>query len=251
MYLLYLDSSGTPQSTNEEYFILAGIAVFERQVYWLAQEMNRIQQSLFPDRTESIEFHASDISARRIEPWHSMSYPQRQQLLNDVYAVMADAYDPGVVLFGSAVHKASLPPGEHPLHRAFEEVCHRFDLFLKRQYRQNDTQRGLVILDACRVSEQEAYRELWASYRTIGTRWGMLRNMVDVPFFADSRTTRMLQLADFCSYALWRYYEREDMRCLNRILTRFDQASGVIHGLVHYAPDRRSCWCPACTSRRR
>ena len=33
MYLLYLDVSGSVQNPNERYFILAGISVFERQIY--------------------------------------------------------------------------------------------------------------------------------------------------------------------------------------------------------------------------
>jgi hypothetical protein len=30
--------------------------------------------------------------------------------------------------------------------------------------------------------------------------------MIDVPFFADSKWSRLLQAADFVTWALWRYY---------------------------------------------
>ena len=33
MYLLYLDGSGSVRNPNERHFVLAGIAVFERQIY--------------------------------------------------------------------------------------------------------------------------------------------------------------------------------------------------------------------------
>ena len=35
MYVLYLDDSGSVKNPNERHFVLAGIAVFERQTYHL------------------------------------------------------------------------------------------------------------------------------------------------------------------------------------------------------------------------
>ena len=37
MYLLYLDESGNENDPNDRYFVLAGLALFERQTYFLAQ----------------------------------------------------------------------------------------------------------------------------------------------------------------------------------------------------------------------
>ena len=251
MYLLYLDASGTPDSTNEENFVLGGIAVFERRIYWLTQSFNQIEQSYFPDRSEPLEFHASVIRARREEPWTSMPLKQRQQVMNDVYSVVSEESYPGLVAFAAAIHRASLPEGEQPLPRAFEEICRRFDLFLsRRRTEEDDIQRGLVILDACRASEMGTFRALWTEYSVGGTRWGRFRNLTDIPLFADSRATRMLQLADFCSYAVYRRYESGDTSYLDKIIDRFDQKGGIIHGLFHFTADHHNCWCPACSSRR-
>ena len=41
MYILYLDESGTHDESG--HFVVAGIAVFERQTYCLAQGMERLQ----------------------------------------------------------------------------------------------------------------------------------------------------------------------------------------------------------------
>ena len=48
MYLLYLDESGVPEADDPEYFILGGLAVFERRTYWLSQQLDRIQEEHFP-----------------------------------------------------------------------------------------------------------------------------------------------------------------------------------------------------------
>ena len=39
MYLLYADESGTSQDASQQYFVLAGFCVFERQCYWLGEEL--------------------------------------------------------------------------------------------------------------------------------------------------------------------------------------------------------------------
>lgn len=250
MYLLYLDASGTPDSTQELYYVLGGVAVYERRIHWLTQALNRIAASHLPEGTKPVELHASAIRNRQAE-WASLPRTQRESLMRDVYGVVRDEAYPGLVLFAAAIHKPSLQPDEEPLCRAFEEVCRRFDLFLhRRRSEEDDTQRGLVVLDACRVREKETLRKLWTEYYEGGTRWGRLANLTDIPLFADSRATRMLQLADFCCYAVYRRYERGDTAFLDAILSRFDQSDGRIHGLVHHYRDYRQCWCPACSSRR-
>ena len=84
MYLLYLDASGTPDSANEQYYVLGGVAVFERRIYWLTQRLNEIESAYYPDTTESLEFHASVIRARREDPWASMARTDREQLMDEV-----------------------------------------------------------------------------------------------------------------------------------------------------------------------
>ena len=61
MYILYLDESGTHDSAR--HFVLAGLAVFERQTCFLAQELERLQREFFPDHARPINFHASELGA--------------------------------------------------------------------------------------------------------------------------------------------------------------------------------------------
>lgn len=41
IYILYLDDAGSVANPRKRYFVLAGIAIFERQIHWLAQGMER------------------------------------------------------------------------------------------------------------------------------------------------------------------------------------------------------------------
>ena len=61
MHLLYLDDSGSPQNTNETYFVLGGISVPETSLRWLAYQLEEIANKLCPDNPAQVEFHAAEI----------------------------------------------------------------------------------------------------------------------------------------------------------------------------------------------
>ena len=93
---------------------------------------------------------------------------------------------------------------------------------------------------------ESALKTLAGKFRLSGTRWGDLRNMAEVPQFVDSRASRLVQLPNLVSWAVWRRYEHQDTRYFDRISARFDSEGGVMQGLVHYTPDQENCSCPAC-----
>ena len=69
MYLLYLDESGNENDLGNRYFVLAGLALFERQIHHLNERLERVQEEHFPNRPP-IPFHASAIpSGARILAW--------------------------------------------------------------------------------------------------------------------------------------------------------------------------------------
>jgi len=174
MYLLYLDDSGSAENRAESYLVLGGLAVFERQVHWLTRRLGNLVETLLPDLgSDDIELHASDIFSGRETPWNRIRDKRdRVQILRDVLATLASAHE-SVKAFAVAVHKDSYP-GRDPLEMAFEDVCSRFDLYLKRIYAQNPDRRhnGLIILD--KGSHETSLQNLARRYRALGTRWGIL-----------------------------------------------------------------------------
>ena len=62
MYVLYLDESGI--NSEASYFVLAGLAVFEREIYWYAQDLDAIQKQYLPNVKEAVEFHVSPLRHR-------------------------------------------------------------------------------------------------------------------------------------------------------------------------------------------
>jgi hypothetical protein len=48
MYLLYADESGTTHDQNQQYFVLAGFCIFERQGYWISDQLDKIAARFDP-----------------------------------------------------------------------------------------------------------------------------------------------------------------------------------------------------------
>ena len=214
--------------------------MFERIPFFMNEAANTLQNAFFPG--SFVEFHAQAIMAHADEPWKSLPSEKRQAIMEGLCSIICD-HD--AVLFSVAVERSTT---SEPVVRAFEELCSRFDLFLSRKHAEGQKERGLIIFDESRYESR--LQTLLANYRISGTRFGKLRNFADVPFFADSKSTRLLQLADLVAYAVFRRYERSDTRWLDKIISKFDSEGGAIHGLVHLTSNHSTCPCTACLTRR-
>ena len=156
--------------------------------------------------------------------------------------------DPGLVLFAAAVEKNRQLYSEEAVKRATELVCRRFDIFLMRRHHEaHDPQRGLIVFAEGRFHQRS---RIWVrGFRELGTEWGVLVNLSDIPYFASTRETRLLQVADYVAHAAFLLYEKRNSELIRGIIHRFDQKDGIIHGLVH-EPRPAGCECPDCFSRR-
>ena len=206
-----------------------------------------LQDQYFPGGPP-IDFHAAPIRAGR-DRWRSLTKETRRAVLQDIGSTITGAVGQGLFLFGAVIEKSANHTGEDAVKEATEQVARRFDRLLQRFYLQtpSDPQRGLLVFAEGRFHKRA---RLWVQgFRELGTRWGVLRNLSDIPYFAAANETRLLQIADYVAYSLFRLYEHRDPSLAGPILGRFDHDGGVIHGLVHVGGSR-GCDCPACASRR-
>jgi len=246
VYLLYLDESGNEDDPADKHFVLAGAAIFERQTYFLSKDLDEVQVAHFPG-SPPIEFHASPIRKGK-DFWRNVDQPKREAVLDSLANVIKNANLDGMALFGAAVEKSAEMWGEKAVEYATEEICRRFDLFLVRRYHADNPQRGLLIFSEGRFTKRA---KIWVrGFRELGTRWGTLNNLSDIPYFASTRESRLLQLADIVAHAVFLRYERRDASLIKKFLHRFDKKDGILHGLVHRRTDTTvPCDCPACFSR--
>ena len=246
MYLLYLDEAGDAKNRSEKNFVLAGIAVFERQAYWLQNELEQLVAGLAHPEPERFELHGNQIFAGR-GWWRGIRSRDKRCAVISGGLSIAKALPPNQWrLFGAVVDKQSRAP-EDPVEYAFEQICNRFDLFLRRLHRQGYPQQGLIVLD--KSTQETRLQSLASEFRNYGHRWGSMHSLADVPFFVDSKATRGIQYADLVAYAIWRKYEKGDDQFFNVIAGSFDREGGIVHGLHHFRNLADPCDCPGCAPR--
>ncbi|MDX3772641.1 DUF3800 domain-containing protein [Chromatiaceae bacterium AAb-1] len=111
MHLLYIDESSSVADPNQEYFVLAGVSVFEAKTHWVEQTLNTVAESFNTQDPWSIELHGSPMRSGR-EGWKA--YPL-QDRLNGIDKVLQEAvvgqHGRALRLFGAVVKKSSLVGG--------------------------------------------------------------------------------------------------------------------------------------------
>jgi hypothetical protein len=225
MHLLYVDDSGHPEDPNQEWFVLAGVSLFERQGYWLAESLEHVAARFNPADSSSVELHGA--AMRNGKDWRAFPPSDRIQAIKDSLALLSSSHISNRI-FAVAVRKGAVAPRD-PVEYAFEQLSSRFDLYLRRLHLQGDTQRGLMIFD--RKDGERRIQQLASEFRSVGHTWGVLKNLAEVPVFMDSKASRLLQLADLVAYAVYRNFQNGDESFFSIIESRFDQADGTRHGL--------------------
>ncbi|MBO1067675.1 MULTISPECIES: DUF3800 domain-containing protein [Nostocales] len=226
MYLLYADESGTTHDLNQQYFVLAGFCIFERQGYWISDQLDKIAARFDPADPLSVELHGSPMLSGRGK-WRSYSKSDREKAIEDILQVFLQSH-PSNRLFASVIKKTLVSPKD-PVEVAFEQLASRFDRYLIRLHKHDNTQRGIIIFD--KSTYETTIQSLATDFRTIGYSWGVIRNFSEVPLFLDSKASRLIQLADIIAYAIFRNFEKGDSRFFSIIQQRFDSEGGIVHGL--------------------
>lgn len=271
MYLLYIDESGKHAAEN---FVLCGIAIFERQVYFAAKEFDDFQQTYFPGIDEPVELHATEIRYGA-SPWDKLEREERYSLLDNLYESIRNQ---DVTIISSIIHRQSYEDfiwkklesddDPHRIHdlaefdngelfnleelvylRAFEELVNRFDLFLDRVSRKRaEEHRGMILMAQSEMRQR--IESIAKRIRRHGTQWREAKRLGELmPWFSPTENSRLLQMADLCANAIYGYFEKGYAAQFERIFPKFDKESGVVHGIHHFAPDQRNCPCPGCVSR--
>lgn len=226
MHLLYCDESGSVPDPNQEHLVLAGVSLFERQCFWISNEIDKIAARFNPADPNSVELHGNAMLAGR-KYWRQFPKLDRIQAIKDTLALFALSHISNRI-FVCVIKKTAASP-QDPVELAFEQLASRFDHFLMRLHKSGDSQRGIIIFD--KSTYESTIQNLATDFRTIGHTWGVLRNLSEVPLFLDSRASRLIQLADLVAYSVFRKYEKGDDQFFQIFEKRLDAEGKIVHGL--------------------
>lgn len=226
MNLLYADESGSINDPKQIFFVLAGVSIFERQGFWISEELDKIAERFNPGDPRSVELHGSPMLNGR-GFWRQFPLPDRIQAMKDALSVLANSH-PSHRVFACVIRKSIVSPKD-PVELAFEQLSSRFDYFLRRNHNRGNTQRGIIIFD--KSTYESTIQRLAIDFSDIGHTWGVIKNLAEVPLFLDSKASRLIQLADLIAYAIYRNYEHKDEQLFSIISKRVDSDGGQVHGL--------------------
>jgi hypothetical protein len=129
MHFLYVDDSGSASNPNERFFVLAGVAVFERRLYHLITALDRVVEEFGLGDAHEIELHGTTIyNGRKV--FYPIKRPEREKMIHNVLGTIVSRRTT-LHLFAVAVDKQVVSPRD-PVEVAFEEISNRFNLFLQR-----------------------------------------------------------------------------------------------------------------------
>ncbi|MGO9125054.1 MAG: DUF3800 domain-containing protein [Terriglobales bacterium] len=235
---MYVDESGDGGLAigSSRHLILCGAAMHEGQWRKLTQRLDDIKTNNFPTAGAFLEFHASEMRTGA-RSFRGLPRTARTKAIHEVYEVISGAM--GLTLFAAVIDKQAFRTKYEnrvdAYRSAFEGISTMFDFFLRRKQRQSErVGRGIVVFDEARPSLSREIRRLLAEFQAGGTRWASLGCIIETAFFFDSRSSRLMQIADFAAYAVYRWYEHGDDTYLNHIYRKFDRQGSKLHGLKCY-----------------
>ena len=251
MYLLYVDESGDLNHPEAGNVVVGGLIVHEADARALTRRTESILTSYLDPQLRTLELHAQHIRKGK-GPWRRIPAPAKSAIMNAVADLLERFRDEATAGFGlmAVVRSPGAVPEADPLERIYEELALRFNRFIKTHpTAKGSREHGMVVADEAMY--EKLVQPMMAKWHSgVGTRFGRLTRIVEVPLFCDSGISRLVQLADFVVHALFIAYEEDDASLLDRIIGSFVAEDDVLHGLVHLDPDYLSCECMPCVSRK-
>jgi uncharacterized protein DUF3800 len=245
MYLLYADESGDLSDPSSDVLVIGGIAVHEDAVRPLAGAINeRMNRFVGKDFAKRTELHAAQMRTGSRE-WNGISERKRHGLGSSLMRLVHKwEHDPTQTKVQPFVIVMDRGHSQSPLETAYGELLYLFDEFLRDGRKRGLPHNGVLVADRSKYEKTlhawvETARERRPAARRPRPR---LHALVETPFFVDSKTTRLMQLADLVAHSFYRAYNAEDWAWAKILV------AGVLDPtrLVHFTSDR-NCTCPACS----
>jgi Protein of unknown function (DUF3800) len=245
LYLLYADESGDLASPDSDVFVVGGIAVHEDAVRPFAGEINgTINRYIGRQAGMHVEVHGSPMRGGRGE-WKRISANKRHGLAHALLKLVGEWQHEGS---GSKIQPFAIvidrDHSQSPTETSYGELLFTFDNFLRDGRRGGDPHNGILIADRSRYERTlQAWVEIARASRRPTGDPRRLYALAETPFFVDSKSTRLMQIADLVAYSLYRGYNADDWSWANSLTPGLSQESGR---LVHFTSDQK-CSCTACT----
>lgn len=188
-------------------------------------------------------------SYKNTEAYVHLTYAERERFIFDLAAKIKGWSF--LRIFAEVIDKDGYHPPQPtltPASQAFERIVTRIEKYLSH-ISHDEKEFGLLIHDECESVKMSHVANM-KRYQRRGTFKAEIKHIIETPLFVSSDFTNMVQIADFCAYALRRYFDAGEETLYACVKSRADKIGSEIVGLNHYT-NKRDCPCDLCSARRK
>jgi hypothetical protein len=236
MYFFYLDETGNRDPRFQEVkpdgsiraldhlYVVTAVGFYERRWQFFDREIANLKLELadhlyykkraMPNRLSLADCEVKSITLRNPTQrahqslfLHELGDVDRTRISELFFAQLPKH---NMTLFSAVIDKRELRGhmDYELMHKmAYELILERIEQFL---WTQHDQHNGLVIMDDTERQLNRAVAMKHAQFQREGNRHIRFKHIIEYPFFTDSRLSNGIQLADLCSYNIYRAFRNED-----------------------------------------
>lgn len=160
-----------------------------------------------------------------IQHYSHLTHQERVDFVDDVCSAFSNWGHSRVFIV--AVDKRTYLPKYSIYEDAFEQLISRFQTFIQN-ISPNDY--GIVAVDN-NQAQAAKLTALTNVFHATGTQYNNIPNIIDTPYFVDSKMTSMIQIADLVSYGARVHFEKGNSKLFNVYESRIDINKGKMVGL--------------------
>jgi len=220
MYFFYIDESGekNPLVKKEEPFVYIALALHEYQWKKFEKLINdyklKLIRKIFERENVTLELadaeiHSSDIRIPKSRAKHPflkyLTDEEIEALLKTVYSQLEERH---FTIFAAVIDKNCLNDymdWEKVTKKAYELILERSERFLADEH---NNQQAIFVLDNTSKQLNRSVAMKHSFFQRKGTTSGVkLHHIVEIPFFVESYLSNGVQLADLCSYNIYRAFK--------------------------------------------
>jgi len=218
-YLMYVDESGQREygSKTSRYFVLCALAVPVASWQLINNQLHTLKLSYFDNPTVEVKSSWLRFPVSRKKQYldpYGISEASLTEFVDRLYTDILDR--PELVLFASVVDKVQMTQQyvspQSPSSLAYRLVFERLQHFLETR---EETSHGLVVFDKITDAafQTQGYENLLSKqhlrYLMQGTDFVQIENIVEGLLFIPSHENNFIQLADLCSYNVFRQFKEQ------------------------------------------
>ena len=235
MRMFFLDESGTAPNKPgaQKYFVLGGVIMADHEWFPIRRKFEKLK-NLYRVEGE-IKWRHFGHRENTKGPLHHLSKEKSDEFREEIFKIITDASNVRVISVVIDIEEAFKLPGvncsDDLYEYAYKPASERFqyhlqDLSVKtREY-------GVVVCDHRNSKNDKRLRklhhDLMHSRRSENITY---KNIIEGLFLAPSDQSIGIQLADMVAGACFRYFEKNDLRHISKLIPKFRQCTnGLIEG---------------------